>query len=196
MRIGVQITKATAFRGVSQEFHNTYHYELETAVTAPAESIVDEIVQHEKFLHSTAVDFKRAAVWSAGSDAGSNAMLFQKNLTGTGSQVHNTSMDRERALLIRWPAGFDVRGNPVYLRKWYHSCGDAEGQSLGSAGILGNTQEIPTATRDLIATRANELRSVGSVSPWELVSPTGRDATGPAQCHKFLEHHQLGDMWR
>jgi hypothetical protein len=31
---------------------------------------------------------------------------------------------------------------------------------------------------------------------YNLISRTGRATTGTATCHRFLEHHQLGDQWR
>jgi hypothetical protein len=33
--------------------------------------------------------------------------------------------------------------------------------------------------------------------PWTICSKTGRDPTGSNwEAHRYLEHHQLGDMWR
>lgn len=197
MQIGVQITKSTLFRGVQQEFHNVYNYKLGTAITAPSESIVDEIVNTEKSLHSSEVKFIAAAVWSSGGNIAQNAMLFKKSLSpGAGNQLVNTNMDRERAILIRWPAGFAIDGRPVYLRKYFHSCGNAAGVNPGGAAQLANIDPLLQATRDAIALKANELRDVGATEFWELVAKTGRQTAGNAQCHPFLEHHQLGDMWR
>lgn len=197
MRIGVAIVKNTLFRGVQQEFSNVYYYELPTAVTAPAESIIDEITAKEKTLHSTVVNFVRGLAWSAGGTPGQNQMLHQKALSGTGTQTATSEMDRERAVLIRWPAGFDSRGKPVYLRKWYHSCGACAGQALNASSVLANTSDISTATRNAIATSVNDLRQVNdAVDLWDICAKGGRDTTGPAECHRYLEHHQLGDQWR
>ncbi len=196
MRVGIQITKTTLFRGVQQEFHNVYHYQLGTAVTFPSEPLVNEIVSKEKPLHATSVTYKRAAVWTAGGSNAENRMIFQKLLTGTGSVTPDSSIDKERALLIRWDAGFDSRGLPVYLRKWYHSCGSPVGVSLGTAGILSNESGLTEASRTAAANLANALRDIGTGDFWSLVSATGRSTQAPAQCHKYFEHHQLGDMWR
>lgn len=196
MRIGITITKSTSFRLKEQEFHNTYYFQLATAVTAPSETLVDELVATERSLHSASVTFKRAQVWSAGGTKAENQMMFQKPLTGTGDQGANPSMDRERAVLVQWKAGFSSTGKQVYLRKWYHSCGDAAGQSLAVTGYLGNTAAITDVTRNAIAAKADEVRNIGSGSFWELCAKSGRTTTDPAQAHKFLEHHQLGDMWR
>jgi hypothetical protein len=194
--VGVQITKNTLFRGVQQEFHNIYHYRDPAAVTIPAEAIIDEIVAREKEWHSTVVNFIRAAAWSSGGTQAENQMIFQKNLSGVGASANDGSLDRERAVLIRWPAGFDVRGLPVYLRKWYHTCGQFGTVSITNTGTLSNTQGLTTAMRNSIANLANALDEVGVGEAWNLCSRNGRERTGSAQCHPFLEHHQLGDAWR
>jgi hypothetical protein len=194
-QIGIAVTKSVSFRGVQQEFSNQYNYEHLTGAGLNAEQLLDELVAVEKPFHSTDVTFVRGKVWTSGGSPGENEMLIQKDLSGTGTQGTNTSMDRERAILIRWPAGVDSRGHPVYLRKWYHSCGNFAGNSF-SAGILQNTLEINATIRSNIAASAEAVRELGATEVWGLCSPTGRATTGQAQCHAWLEHHQLGDMWR
>ncbi len=196
MRIGIQITKSVLFRGVQQEFHNIYHFNLATAVTAPSENLVDELVTKERTLHAASVAFRRAAVWSAGGTKAQNQMLFQKNLSGTGNETNAASMDRERAILIRWPAGFDSRGMPVYLRKWYHVCGQIGAHAIAASGILANEIGLTDGQRSGIAGIADGVRNIGTGDFWSLVGPGGRETTGAAQCHKYLEHHQMGDAWR
>lgn len=196
-RIGVTITKSVLFREVQQEFHNTYHYEILAAVLVPSAAIVDEIEAKERDLHSNDVNFLRARVWTAGGTEAQNQMIHQENLTGVGVQSANGTMDRERAVLVRWPAGVDILGRPVYLRKFYHSCGNCAGQNVGSTGILQNTTPLNLAQRDAIASSVDGITEVGVASDsWRLCSPRGRHAQAGPQVHRWLEHHQLGDMWR
>lgn len=195
MQIGISVTKSVSFRGVQQEFANTYHYHHPTALTAPYESLVDEIIAEERKFHSTDVTFVRCAVWTSGGLPAQNEMKFQKNLSGLGLASTNASQDRERAVLIRWPAGVDTRGKPVYLRKWYHSCGSFNTTAF-VAGNLQNTAAIASGERTTIAAAAEALREIGGAESWNLVAQSGRENTGQAQCHAYLEHHQLGDMWR
>jgi hypothetical protein len=195
-QFGMQITKSTNFRGTQQEFHNVYYYREPTALTVPAEGLIDEVVALEKAWHSTQVNFVRASVWSAGGTPTQNSMLFQKSLSGTGAAGTQSGMDRERAYLIRWPAGFDVRGIPVYLRKWYHTCGNFGSVVASSSAQFENTAEILSANRTSIANLVNALRTIGNAEDWDLCSSSERETTGPAECHRYLEHHQLGDMWR
>jgi hypothetical protein len=201
-RIGLSITKSTAFRNSTQEFSNVYYYgngagQLPNATDA--ESLLDTLVTLEKAIHSTAVTFVRGRVWSQVGTPSQNEMIVQKNLSGTGSRTQVTSLDKERAFLFRIRAGVDTRGNPVYLRKWYHACGEfVTGQGI-SAGILAGTSGWSTAERDAQANAMNSIKNfvVNGVT-WNLVSKSGRDygAGNNFTAHQFLEHHQLGDQWR
>ena len=194
MQVGIQIVKKVLFRGVAQEFQNVYHYRLDTAVTAPDEALIDAIVSVESFLLSSDVTFVRGSVWSSGGAPLANEMRFQKDLVGGGNQIASAQMDRERAVLIRWPAGKDVRGRNVYLRKWFHSCGNAAAQTI-SNGLLQNTAPWTDAQRSAIATEANKLHTIHA-DLWRLCAKNGRLPQGNAQCHPYLEHHQLGEQWR
>jgi hypothetical protein len=195
MQVGVAITMSSPFRDSTQEWTNVFHYKDGTALVAPSEAMIDEITAQLKTYHSTLVNFVRAKVWSSGGTKAQNQMLFAKNLSGTGQSVAGSRVAKERAVLIRWPAGFDVRGLPVYLRKWFHVCGNFAAQATSIDGILQNSTGFDQATRTAMATAANNLKRV--IAPtWILCSESGREAAADAQAHKYFEHHQLGDMWR
>jgi hypothetical protein len=198
-RFGFTVTKTVTFRGVAQHFSNTYYYQR--ALWTPADSqlsgMIDEIVATEKKLHSIDVQFVRGQCWSADGTPGQNVMRVQKVLTGTGLGLAVTTMDRERAILIRWPAGKDVRGKPVYLRKWFHVSGDLQSASaFVTNALLQNTAGMADSQRTTIAGIAEELRELGISETYQLCAASGRENQGSAQCHKYLEHHQLGDEWR
>lgn len=200
-RIGVSITKSCAFRGGTQEFTNVYYYENAGGLPneTQAEGIIDTLTGQEKTWHSTAVTFTRGRLWSQGGSPGTNNMIFQKNLSGTGSQTTVTGMDRERAFLVRLRAGSDSRGNPVYLRKWYHSCGRFDAAATPASNQLENTAALDSTQRAAIASKADAVRTmVANNGPWEIISKAGRHfTTGETfQSHAYLEHHQLGDQWR
>lgn len=200
-RIGISITKSVAYRDSVQEFSNVYYYENGGALPSStgASDLIDEVTALEKGRHSTLVTFVRGRCWSqVGSPAG-NEMIHQKALSGTGSSTSDTAMDKERAFLVRWRAGSDSRGNPVYLRKWWHCCG-AYGSASGAVAttILAQTTGFAQATRDAILASANAFLSLISAGGgWSLVAKNGRTRSGTGDAaHKYLEHHQLGDMWR
>jgi hypothetical protein len=200
-RIGVSITKSVSFRGGTQEFSNVYYYQT-NLMSLPSESqalaAIDDITAAEKQLHSTQVTFVRGRLWSQEGSAAANNMIAQKNLSGTGARNVSSGFDRERAYLVRLRAGTDSRGQPVYLRKWYHSCGFIAAISL-STQVMEQTAQFSTADKALIVAAVAGLKTltIASIS-WKLCSKSGRDfGSGEEfQSHNYLEHHQLGDMWR
>lgn len=199
-RFGVNVLKRFAFRGGVQHFGNTYYYEdpLGTPALATLEALVDDIVAKEKARHSTNVTFVRGRCWSQLGSPSQNQMLVDKNLSGTGAISPATSLDKERAFLVRFRAGVDSRGRPVYLRKWWHLDAAIGGVAL-SSGVLGNTSELDPAARTALESLGDSIKSISVGTPthtFSLVSKGGRAIDGATNAHRFLEHHQLGDEWR
>lgn len=199
-RIAISITKSVAFRDSTQEFSNVYYYD--GLVGAPSEgdadTLIDQVANREKTFHSTLVTFVRGRLWVHGGTPGTNNMILQKNLSGTGART-STLMDKERAFLFRIRAGTDSRGNPVYLRKWFHACGEfVSGQSIGTA-VLQNASGWTTGERAAQVAAMNNIGSVGSGGTLGTICAKGGRTTtagAPWEAHKYLEHHQLGDQWR
>lgn len=202
-QIGISIVKRCVFRDSVQEFANTYHYGSVDAnpSEATAETLIDELVANEKTFHSSAITFVRASCWSSGGSASSNVMIKQKILSGVGATVALSGGDPERAFLIMWPAGTDGLGRPVFLKKWYHAVGTFGGVAPSTA-VQGQSTGFTQANRDAIAAAADVVTRIGSLSQWGLVAESGRTRSGgllsadPPICHKYYEHHQLGDQWR
>jgi hypothetical protein len=200
-RVGISITKSVSFRGVQQEFSNVYYYDggISTPSVVQADAMIDELVTIEKTFHSTLVNFMVGRLWSQGGSPSTNNMISQKTLSGTGARATFNNFDRERAFLFRLRAGVDSRGQPVYLRKWYHSCGLFTGSLSLLVGHLENTTSFTAGERDSLEA---QMGSIGSLSSggggWVLCAKSGRLPTAGQtwEAHKFLEHHQLGDMWR
>lgn len=196
---GVSIEKTTSYRGAAQVFANVYHYNDAGGAPSDAnlETLLDNLVTIEKGMHSTAVTFVRGRVWSAGGSEAANQMRVDKSLSGAGTLTHDSALNREMAVLIRWRAGVDSRGRPVYLRKWYHALATTIGGVATSGTWAANTAQISQAARDAAETQADNVVSetVGG-TVFTLCGPTGRAITGATECHPYYEHHQLGDMWR
>jgi hypothetical protein len=200
-RVGLSITKSTSFRNSTQEFSNVYYYFC--GATLPSETdanaLIDAVKALEVGFHSTDVTFVRGRVWSQEGSPGANNMISQKNLSGTGSRTGLVTMDKERAFLVRWRAGNDSRGQAVYLRKWYHSCGLGPGAVTPDTGTLQQTSGFTQTQRDAVAAAVESVKSltVNGIA-FALNSKAGRGVSigETAKCHNFLEHHQFGDMWR
>lgn len=200
--IGISITKEVAFRDSVQPFSNQYYYDNGIGSMpdeAAAEALLDQLVVIEKTFHATTVTFEYGRVWSQVGVEALNEMLKQKALSGTGSATSDVSMDRERAFLFRIRADNDSRGNPVYLRKWYHTCGIFPGATTVGSAIASNTSGFSDTQRAAMANNVNAIRTLttGGVT-FTLCAKSGRDfdTGGQFTCHKYLEHHQLGDQWR
>jgi hypothetical protein len=200
-RIGIAITKSTSFRGGTQEFSNVYYYDglLGRPSVAQAEALIDEATTREKTWHSTAVTFLRGRCWEQTGDKATTEMIATKSLSGTGSMGLVNSFDKERSYLFRLRAGVDTRGNPVYLRKWYHGCGLFDGTISINSTTLDNTTGFSAADRTALRNKMNSIGSIGSgPTLGTLCAKGGRqpDAGATWEAHQYLEHHQLGDMWR
>lgn len=199
-RVGISITKQVSFRNSTQEFSNVYYYDglLGTPSISQGADLIDELTAKEKTIHSSAVTFIRGRCWTETGNKATSEMVFQKNLAGTGSTTHEPKMDRERCFLFRLRAGVDSRGNPVYFRKFYHTCGSLGGVLLADS-ILANITGFSASQLNAIVGALPAIGNIGSGSTLGvLCSKTGRTPTAGAvwTAHTFLEHHQLGDMWR
>jgi hypothetical protein len=164
---------------------------------ADADNLLDGLVTFEKSIHAADVSFTMGRVWTAGGTPAENDMVLEQALSGVGQRTTATSWDRERAYLIQWPAGQNSIGRPVTLKKWYHTCGPILSSHTVNAGWLQNTVAFTPTERAAIATACNVLfERTPNGHTATLCARSGRDATGPAEAHAYLEHHQLGDQWR
>src|SRR5688572_12555705 len=158
---GVSIEKTTSFRGVAQVFANVYHFNDAGGSPSDADltTLLDNLVAHEKTFHAGTVTFVRGRVWSAGGSEASNQMRVDKSLSGVGALTDDANMDRERAVLVRWRAGSDSRGRPVYLRKWWHQLGGTIGGVAVTPGVRANTAGFTQPQRDAVETAADNVIS-------------------------------------
>jgi hypothetical protein len=162
--------------------------------------LIDDILAVERPLHASNVNFVAARAWSQIGTKEQNEMKVQRQLSGTGtaSGIPNAAMDKERAFLVRFRAGSDTKGRPVYLRKWWHLGVELVGGQSVLNTNLANTAELSQALRNALQTEADKLKTVvpGAGPNAVLVAKSGRQIDGPTVAHRFLEHHQLGDEWR
>ena len=199
--VGLSVTKEVAFRDAIQPFSNVYFYNNGLGgvpTVAQAEALLDAVVTQEKTFHSNLVTFTFGRIWHQTLTEIGTTMLIQKPLSGTGSAGADSGLDKERAFLFRWRAGNDERGTPVYLRKWYHSCGVFPGGALLGT-VMANATGFSGAQRTAMAGNANVVKTQSAGGGgWELCSKGGRGITAGenAVAHQYLEHHQLGDQWR
>lgn len=199
-RISISITKSCVFRNSVQEFSNVYHYDglAGNPTQVEADALIDTARTREGSLHSTDITFKKGRLWTETGNKATNEMISQKNLSGTGSATDNATLDRERAVLFRLRAGVDSRGNPVYLRKWFHCSGQIGSVSF-SGSITSQKGGFSAAERTSLVGAMNSIGSIGSgTTQGAICAKSGRlpNAGATWEAHPFLEHHQFGDQWR
>lgn len=199
-RIGVSITKSTPFRGSTQEFSNVYYYNMASLPSnVEADAIIDNLTALEKSFHSTAVTFLRGRCWSETGNKLTSQMISQKNLSGTGATATVSGLDPERAYLFRIAAGIDSRGNPVYLRKWYHPVGVFKATVIANNTHFTQQAAFTSTERNALVTTMTAITNANnSAGSPEICSKSGRqkDPLALWDAHKWLEHHQFGDQWR
>jgi hypothetical protein len=203
MQVGVSITKSVAFRDSVQEFSNVYYYTNGGGANigeTGANEIIDALKTLESQFHSSDVTFVFGRCWWQTPLQATTTMLKQKALSGLGARPTVVGFDRERAWLFRRRAGNDERGQPVYLRKYYHSCGPFFGvipQDV-SSDILANKIGFSQTVRDAAAGNCGSISTLSVAGGgWTICAKNGRDPTEANwQCHRYLEHRQLGDQWR
>lgn len=198
--IGISITKSTAFRLSVQEFSNVYYYlGGSTPTPTQADALIDELVAIEKTFHSNLVTFVRGRLWTNTGSPSTSNMISQKNLSGSGARNPQSGFHKEFAFLFRLRAGVDSRGQPVYLRKWFHACGLFYAGQLLSSAQLDNTSAFTASDKTSLVGAMNGIGSLNAAAgPWTLAAKSGRQPTAGEvwTSHNFLEHHQLGDQWR
>lgn len=199
-RVGLSITKSCTFRNATQEFSNVYYFNggVSLPSTSDADSLIDAVKSFEAGIHAGNVTFVRGRIWSDTGSKATNEMITQKLLSGTGS-LGSLVYDKERAFLFRLRAGNDSRGQPVYLRKWYHTGGNGPGNVAVQTNVMGNTTGFTSTERNNMASAVNTCQQfiIGGI-PYSLCAKGGR-VPGIGEnfvCHPFFEHHQMGDQWR
>lgn len=201
-RVGISLEKQVSFRDSVQPFSNVYYYDNGAGALpnqAEAETMIDNLVLKERSFHSSDVTYNLGRLWSQTGSQSTNEMIAQKPISGAGTANTSSSLDRERAYLFQWEAGFDSRGHRVYLRKWYHTCGVFPGATAPiNAGILQNIIGFSSGERVAMSNNADDILTLaGGGGGWGLCSKAGRMTTAASPgAHRYLEHHQLGDQWR
>lgn len=201
MRFGVSIEMSTSYRLATQHFSNTFYYEAPVTeeATSTLNDLVDDLVAIMKAAHSNQVTFTRARLWSQIGTPSQNQMLIDRALSGVGTGATSFAADKERAFLIRFRAGVDTKGRPVYLRKWLHLDVGAINATNMTTAAVQQTAQLPAGILTGLVNLGESFKTIPvGLGPdtWDLVAKNGRQITGPTEAHKFYEHHQLGDEWR
>lgn len=193
--IGMSITKATSWRGETQEFSNVYHYNGLVPTEEDVPAILASLRDVEKPLHGSNVNFVRGALWGP-TEQGKAASKMIDTVkwdfqTGSGGAATNAYY-KEAAILIQWYLGrYGTRNRKQYLRKWIHPVNS----SIVSVSMVTGDAKWGTTPAAIAAyiTAVTQFTPSGapSAGSYQLGTREGRPA-GAGVLYPYLEHRQFG----
>ncbi len=170
MILGVAVDKAVTWRGEEETFANVWHYDA--SVDTSSEDVGNAVAAAEKAFFGSNVTFKRVQVWGpADGLPAQSQMLFQKDMTGTGTGSTSTVCALETSAVISWNTGrVNTRGGRIYLRKYLHlgrlAYADEE-------AAKGNTL-LPALERTRIVDFGNSMKNLVGIAGANICDKKGR----------------------
>lgn len=172
----VQVTMDVSWKGIREEFSNTFHYDIGTVsdFAGYINSLADTVVAEIRPLHSTLVDFKRVRVHGPTHlTKVEDVMHLVKDLTGTGSGPAGADIPPEMAVVADVYVGRGPRGGKQFLRKYFHSR-----QFPGVFGNFGKgagIEPLEQVIKDAYISRLNNLKNVTiGVETSNVCTPNGK----------------------
>lgn len=169
---GVTLIKRFTYRGVGEEFSNTYHF-TGTLPTTPAawKTLVDSIAAAEKTIYPAVVKIVRAYCYT-NTD---NPSVATVDYTALGAEIAGTFANSigkphapgDVATWVRWStAAVTSKGKPIYLRKYYH------GVVLEPTSAVGSDSQA-TDQKTPLTTFGTTIKTIGGLT---LCGPGGASA--------------------
>ena len=172
--MAVTLVKSMPYRGVPEEWSNTYHLTGGNPVNdAEWNTIIDAVWQKERAIYHTSCGLVRAYGYNAGSD---HANFVLDIIAAGGVQIPGTNaftaaekVAGDQAMTLRALIGLSTTGKKVYIRKYYHAVGF----------MSGDTDKVSTASKNAATTLATTGLAgfVGTGRKW--CGPNGEEATLP-----------------
>lgn len=172
----VQVTMATSWKGLQEEFSNIFHYDIGAVSDFQGyiNSLADAVVAEIRPLHSTLVTMKRVRVHGPTDlTKVEDIMHLVKDLTGTGSGVAGADIPPEMAVVADVYVGRGPRGGKQFLRKYFHS--RQFPLVAGNFGKSAGIEPLEQAIKDVYISRLNALKNITiGVETANICTPKGK----------------------
>lgn len=163
----ITIVKTMPYRGLPEEWANTYHFLGTTPANDAAwKALADAIWAQEKVFIDSTVKISKAF----GYEAGNESSVFQvnyadpPNVQTAGSGSSNSAPSGDVAAWVRWSTGTrNSKGRPIYLRKYFHG--------VPATGGVGDS--ITATARAGMATYAGKMTDGSLPGGFKVCGPQG-----------------------
>jgi hypothetical protein len=148
----VEVTMATSWKGISEEFSNLFHYNTPVITTEGGwAALANAVVAELKPIHSSVVTFKRVRIYGpTDGPKEENQMRYVADLSGAGTLAGSVFLNPELAVVGWVYVGRGPKGGKQILRKFLHTAqlptGAAGNAALGTAPLT-STDKAPFITR-------------------------------------------------
>lgn len=174
---GVVLYKTFTYRGVLEEWGNTYHF-VGDAPSTPSDwrDLVDDLVALEKTCLDVTVTIERAICYENTDDDSVysySLAAFAGTVAGTYSHGAASAVLQEggSSYMARWDTGRrSTKGKPIYLRKYWHP----------AASQPGTPDVVDTTLQGLVAAFAGNVLAASGSWPG-LAGPDGVAPVGHLQ---------------
>lgn len=170
----VTLVKSFTYRGVLEEWSNTYHYSGTVPATHAARvALAQAIGLAEQGLFTSAVVFRRMYFYNAGDEHSVDAVEYIAGdadpLGGSLSSSGLVKAPGDAAFWVRWKTPDRVNGKPIYLRKYLHDVLLA----------TGGGDSVAATQRTAALTYANKMIDGTLPGSFKVCGPQGAVASSP-----------------
>lgn len=192
----VAVTKQVQWREFQQPFSNVYHYSGAPGDEFDDEGVANAVLAAEQEIHGSNITFTQVRTYGpTDQGAAANVNRTVQDFNSVGLATADGSYYRELAWLVIWPLGrYGPRNHPHWLRKWLHTSTFYELTATSTSGEVPLYEWPPPL--DTYASAVTQLQDSTTGSVLTLAAPDGRTPIDNAKGYPYLEHRQLGDLWR
>ena len=183
---GITIVKSFLYRGVYEEWSNTYHLSAAPSSRANWIALANALGAAESPCMSSSVTYQRALCYADTDNASTYTLYNGSDLTANsggcsaGSDVHASG---DQAAVLSWNTGLSgSTGKAVWLRKYFHG---------SFVKVYSNQDSISTTLAANLATFGAALLTTAINGSIYFADKTGRRPDGPVRVDSVITTRTL-----